>query len=503
VPAEALLKESTAEDAQKVVELAGNLQELVVAGELLNDIEEVQKEDVACSDVSTSEADASRATRGNTDSHNISENVIEVESSSISTSNTNYVSTSSDVDDIPLNRVYENLHKSLAPSSSTKHQKKPNDDTFVPMYLSILDRIAHMSQMRIDICNRLPANHLLQPPMVEPLQTIPVDAEIGSEQAEPEYDNHVSSLSQPQPTTQTSDPSILEELANHYSDELPGFEPNLERASEIASEEVVSESPQQQEPNSQMASNTCSELIIHPEFQPYHLNATHSNISFGIALRNLANKKSSTHKSPASDINPSLSKESTFIVQPLSVALPSDATLESQTSHENFTRPDFMITSVSDDEDEQANQWFRLGFLNQPLCTSSLFVLEYIHDPPYIAPSKPISKTSIIDTPCSFNQTCPQIITTVVSQPPTLLLDSIILQEVCENIFKDLNKVVKTRNNFVHKEDYVNEWARLRERVDIVMCELQKTSLEACDKALNTLNECFTEVVKNMEKSIC
>jgi len=49
-----------------------------------------------------------------------------------------------------------------------------------------------------------------------------------------------------QPSTQTSDLSVLNELANHYQGELPGFEPNLERASEIASEEVVLENPQQQ-----------------------------------------------------------------------------------------------------------------------------------------------------------------------------------------------------------------------------------------------------------------
>jgi len=59
---------------------------------------------------------------------------------------------------------------------------------------------------------------------------------------------------------------------------------------------------------------------------------------------------------------------------------------------------------------------------------------------------------------------------------------------------------VKTRNNFVHKKVYVNEWARLGERVDFVMCELQKTSLDAHDKALNTLNEWFIEVVKSMEE---
>jgi len=63
----------------------------------------------------------------------------------------------------------------------------------------------------------------------------------------------------------------------------------------MASDEVVLEDPQQHEPNLQLASNTCSDLIIHPDFQPYHLNVTHSNISFVIALRNLANKKPSTH----------------------------------------------------------------------------------------------------------------------------------------------------------------------------------------------------------------
>jgi len=307
-------------------------------------------------------------------------------------------------------------------------------------------------------------------------------------------------LNQSQPTTQTCDPSILDELANQYQGELPGFEPNLERASEIAYEEVVSEIPQQYEPNLEMASNTCSDLIIHPIFQPYHLNATHSNISFGVALRNLANKKSSTHKLLASDINPSLSEEPTLVVQPLSVALPSEATFESQLSHENSIGLEFMITSDSDDEDEQANRWFRPGFLNQPLRSSSPFGLEFIHDRPYIAPSQPMFETSTIDAPRSSNQTCFQTITTVVSPPPTVLLDSIILKEVCENIFKDLNKLVKTRNNFVHKKDYVNEWARLRERVDFVVCELQKTSLEAHDKALNTLNEWFTEVVKSMEE---
>ena len=58
VPAEVLLKESSVEDAHKVIELTENLQQLVRAGDLLDAAEEeVQRKEAACS-----EADASEAT---------------------------------------------------------------------------------------------------------------------------------------------------------------------------------------------------------------------------------------------------------------------------------------------------------------------------------------------------------------------------------------------------------------------------------------------------------
>jgi len=76
-----------------------------------------------------------------------------------------------------------------------------------------------------------------------------------------------------------------------------------------------------------MTSNTCSDLIIHPAYKQFHLNATHSNISFGIALRNLANKKSSSVKSSTFETHPSFLEDSTLVVQLLNVALPSEATL--------------------------------------------------------------------------------------------------------------------------------------------------------------------------------
>jgi len=80
VPSEVLLKETSVETAHKVIELTKNLQQLVRAGDLQDAAEEVQRKEVALS-----EADASEATRGNTDSHNIS-NIIEIESSSTSAS---------------------------------------------------------------------------------------------------------------------------------------------------------------------------------------------------------------------------------------------------------------------------------------------------------------------------------------------------------------------------------------------------------------------------------
>jgi len=184
----------------------------------------------------------------------------------------------------------------------------------------------------------------------------------------------------------------------------------------------------------------------------------------------------------------------------LSVVLPSEATLETQPEHENSIGPDFMITSDSDDENEQTNQWFRPGFLNQPVSSSSTSVIESIHDLPLTSNQISVVEQTITNLPCSSNQVCPLTITTNVSPPPTILLDSTILQEVCENIFKDLNMSMKTINNLIHKESYFDQWTSLRERIDYVMNELHKSSLEAHNQALSTLQDWFKDVVKSMEE---
>jgi len=112
-----------------------------------------------------------------------------------------------------------------------------------------------------------------------------------------------------------------------------------------------------------MASSTCTEIIIHPEQLPYHLNATHSNISFGIALRNLANKIKPVHEQHV--------PEQVLIEQ-----------LEFQTSNEQINEPDLMITSDhSNVEDEQTNSWFKPGFLNFA-SSSSTMISESVPDQP-------------------------------------------------------------------------------------------------------------------------
>jgi len=65
-------------------------------------------------------------------------------------------------------------------------------------------------------------------------------------------------------------------------------------------------------------------------------------------------------------------------------------------------------------------------------------------------------ETSINDQPSSSNlaiQPCAPAITNVPS-PPTLFLDSTILEDVCENIFQELNNLVQAKNNLTHEDSF-------------------------------------------------
>jgi len=218
IPAEVLEMESTVNAAQLGLELTENLQQMAVANDLVEATEVVQEE-VGCS-----ESVASEAPKGNTDSLQTTAEIVNIESSTSSYTRSNPASlstsssTSADMDDIPLNRVYTTLNKRLSPSPSTKTHKKPDYDTFVPMYPSIEERLHDMQQRRIDACKNLPVNHPLQPPMIEPIQFVPADAEVAVDYTGSDSANIKVSSSHPNSptqTTQTSEPSIIKDLMNH------------------------------------------------------------------------------------------------------------------------------------------------------------------------------------------------------------------------------------------------------------------------------------------------
>jgi len=95
-------------------------------------------------------------------------------------------STDSDLDNIPLSQKYKLSKPSpkskRTPKSKTSSKPKlsPKTKPFKPVYPDILKSIGKLSEKRIDICNRLPADHPFQPPIIKPLNMIPAGETIPS-----------------------------------------------------------------------------------------------------------------------------------------------------------------------------------------------------------------------------------------------------------------------------------------------------------------------------------
>jgi len=332
IPVEVLARESTVEGAQLGLEITENLQQMTVVVDLMEATEVVYEEE-GCSEA----PDASEALEGNSNSHTPAE-IITVKSSSYhesrssSASLSSYSSTSSDTDDVPLNKVYTNLYKSLSPSPLTKTHKKPDYDTFVPMYPSVEERLIGLQQRRINACIHLLADHPLQPLVIEAIQSIPADAEsvddhIGTKSANINVSSpHPTSPTQTTPTTETSEPSIIQNLVDHYSGELPEYESNLEKASDIASDEVMTEIPQQHEPNQDMTSSTNLDYVLILEPVPEQ-----PVLELSVPKQIILNQQQTTNTStePETSINdqPSSSNLAILPVAPAKTNVPSPPTL--------------------------------------------------------------------------------------------------------------------------------------------------------------------------------
>ena len=87
-----------------------------------------------------------------------------------------------------------------------------------------------MQHRRIDACKYLPADHPLQPPVIEAIQFIPTDAEGASDPVGTYLVTESNVSSKPNsPINQnidTSETSILSNLESHYSGELHEYVSN-------------------------------------------------------------------------------------------------------------------------------------------------------------------------------------------------------------------------------------------------------------------------------------
>jgi len=76
------------------------------------------------------------------------------------------------------------------------------------------------------------------------------------------------------------------------------------------------------------------------------------------------------------------------------------------------------------------------------------------------------------------------------------------MANVCESIFQELNKLIEARNNLIHENNYQKQWRRLRERVDFVLSELQRSSFDAQDIAQNNLQDWLRLIVNDMQEVV-
>jgi len=81
-----------------------------------------------------------------------------------------------------------------------------------------------------------------------------------------------------------------------------------------------------------------------------------------------------------------------------------------------------------------------------------------------------------------------------------MFLDSTILSHVCESIFLELNSLIEARNNLIHEESYEKQWIRLKERVDFIFSELQRSCLDAQEIAQAKLQAWLKGVISNRDE---
>jgi len=67
-------------------------------------------------------------------------------------------------------------------------------------------------------------------------------------------------------------------------------------------------------------------------------------------------------------------------------------------------------------------------------------------------------------------------------------------------LHQELNNLVQARNNFIHEDNYEKLWIRLKDRVEYVLTELQRTCINAQDTTQTKLQDWLKGVVSNLHE---
>lgn len=195
---------------------------------------------------------------------------------------------------------------------------------------------------------------------------------------------------------------------------LPETNREPQKASEVTSTEVSSEQPQPQQPSSP---STLSSLEKHLGGE---MCLTPQKASKTVPEQTVSENQQS---------EPSSSNLSEQFIPELSVP---EQTVSEQPTLETQSEPEPMISSdVSDAEEELFN-------------SSSDVIMESASD--HLPTSSNSHQTSSTLAIQPFNSPKPS----KIPSPPTIFLDSTLLTDVCEKIFKELNQLIQARNDLVH-----------------------------------------------------
>jgi hypothetical protein len=83
--------------------------------------------------------------------------------------------------------------------------------------------------------------------------------------------------------------------------------------------------------------------------------------------------------------------------------------------------------------------------------------------------------------------------------PPTIFLDSQILQGVREEITSEVLKLIEGRSDLGHKISYQKQWRRIKERVINLISALHDSCLEAQEQAKQKLENWLNGIDENPE----